>query len=53
VVIPRQHAADVLKAAQATVAKEQQVRQRIEQGEHLFDMLKLGGVLKSPGVTEQ
>jgi len=53
VVIPREHAADVLKAAQATVAKEQQVRQRIELGEYLFDMLKLGDVLKSLDVTEQ
>jgi hypothetical protein len=41
------------KAAQATVAKDQQARQRIAQGEYLFDMLKLGDVLKSLGVTEQ
>ncbi len=53
VVIPREHAAGVLQAAQATLAKEQQVRRRLEQGEYLFDMLKLGDVLKSLGVTEQ
>jgi 4-hydroxy-4-methyl-2-oxoglutarate aldolase len=53
VVIPQEHAAEILAKAQAGVAKEQQVRERIKQGEYIFDMLKLGDVLKGLGVVEK
>lgn len=53
VVIPQEQAADILKKSQATLAKEQQVRERIARGEYLFDMQNLGEVLKSLGVVER
>jgi 4-hydroxy-4-methyl-2-oxoglutarate aldolase len=53
VVIPQEQAANILKRSQASVAKEQQVRERIARGEYLFDMQKLGEVLKSLGVVER
>jgi 4-hydroxy-4-methyl-2-oxoglutarate aldolase len=53
VVIPLEHAAEILAKAQAGMAKEQQLRERIKQGEYIFDMLKLGEVLKSLGVAER
>lgn len=52
-VIPQEQAADVLAKAHAAVAKEQQLRKRIQQGEYIFDMLNLGDVLKGLGVVEQ
>jgi len=45
-------AAEILAKAQAGVAKERQLRERIAQGEFIFDILKLDGVLKSLGVVE-
>lgn len=53
VVIPQEHAAEILAKAQAGVAKEQQLRERIGKGEFIFDILKLDGVLKSLGVVER
>lgn len=53
VVIPQEHAAEILAKAQAGLAKEQQLRERITQGEFIFDILKLDGVLKSLGVVER
>ena len=53
VVIPQEHAAEILAKAQAGVAKEQQLRERIAQGEFIFDILKLDGVLKNLGVVEK
>jgi len=53
VVIPQERAADTLAKARAGLAKEQQVRERIRQGEFIFDMLKLGDVLKGLGVVEK
>ncbi len=53
VVIPQEHAAEILAKAQAGLAKEQQLRQRIAQGEFIFDILKLDGVLKNLGVVEK
>jgi 4-hydroxy-4-methyl-2-oxoglutarate aldolase len=53
VVIPQEHAAEILTGAQAGMAKEQQVRERIQQGEYIFDMLKLGDALKGLGVVEK
>lgn len=53
ILIPQEHAAEILAKAQAGVAKEQQVRERIKQGEYIFDMLKLGDVLKGLGVVEK
>lgn len=53
VVIPQEHAAEILARAQAGMAKEQQVRERIQQGEYIFDMLKLGDALKGLGVVEK
>lgn len=52
-VIPQEQAADVLAKAHAAVAKEQQLRERIQKGEYIFDMLSLGEVLKGLGVVEQ
>ncbi len=53
VVIPQEHAAEILAKAQAGLAKEQQLRQRIAQGEFIFDILKLDDVLKGLGVVER
>lgn len=53
VVIPQEHAAEILGKAQAGLVKEQQLRQRIAQGEFIFDILKLDGVLKNLGVVEK
>lgn len=53
VVIPQEHAAEILGKAQVGLAKEQQLRQRIAQGEFIFDILKLDGVLKNLGVVEK
>lgn len=53
VVIPQEHAAEILAKAQAGVAKEQQLRERIKQGEFIFDILKLENVLKGLGVQER
>jgi regulator of RNase E activity RraA len=46
-------AAEVLAKARAGMAKEHQVRERIQQGEYLFDMLRLGDVLKGLNVVEE
>ena len=53
VVVPMEEAADVLTKAQAAAAKEQQMRERLTQGEYLYDILQLGEVLKGLGVAEQ
>ncbi|MBI3085902.1 MAG: dimethylmenaquinone methyltransferase, partial [candidate division NC10 bacterium] len=53
VVIPQDHAPEILTKAQAGLAKEQHLRQRIAQGEFIFDILKLDGVLKNLGVVEK
>jgi 4-hydroxy-4-methyl-2-oxoglutarate aldolase len=53
VVVPQAHAADVLAKAQAAVAKEQTMRERILKGEYIYDILKLGDVLKGLGVAEK
>jgi len=53
IVIPQEEAADVLAKSQAAVAKEQQIRQRLKQGEYIYDMLKLGDILKELGVVEK
>ncbi|MGD0266191.1 MAG: hypothetical protein ABSD47_14725 [Candidatus Methylomirabilota bacterium] len=46
-------AAEVLAKARAGMAKEHQVRERIQQGEYLFDMLRPGDVLKGLNVVEE
>jgi 4-hydroxy-4-methyl-2-oxoglutarate aldolase len=53
VVVPQEHAADVLAKAQAAVAKEQGMREHILTGEYIYDILKLGDVLKGLGVPEK
>jgi len=53
VVVPMEEAADVLAKAQAAAAREQQTRERLTKGEYLYDILKLGEVLKGLGVAEQ
>ncbi len=53
VVVPQEHGADVLAKAQAAVAKEQGMRERIQKGEYIYDILKLGDVLKGLGVVER
>jgi 4-hydroxy-4-methyl-2-oxoglutarate aldolase len=53
IVIPQEHAGEILAKAQASVGKEQQLRERIKQGELLYDILKLGDVLKGLGVVEK
>lgn len=45
--------ASIHAKAQAVRAKEQQVGERIKQGEYIFDMLKLGDALKGLGVVEK
>lgn len=35
------------------MAKEHQARERIQQGEYLFDMLRVGDVLKGLNVVEE
>jgi 4-hydroxy-4-methyl-2-oxoglutarate aldolase len=52
-VIPQARAADILAKSQAAAAKEEALRERIRNGEYIYDMLKLGGVLESLGVKEQ
>jgi 4-hydroxy-4-methyl-2-oxoglutarate aldolase len=52
-VVPQEHAADVLSRAQAAVGKEQGMRERILKGEYIYDILKLGEVLKGLGVVEK
>jgi 4-hydroxy-4-methyl-2-oxoglutarate aldolase len=52
-VVPLEYAAEILVKAQAAVAKEQAMRERILKGEYIYDILKLGEVLKSLGMTEQ
>lgn len=52
-VIPRAEAPEILAKAQAAVAKEEGMRERIRKGEHIYDILKLGEVLKGLGVTER
>jgi 4-hydroxy-4-methyl-2-oxoglutarate aldolase len=53
IVIPQEHAGEILAKSQASVGKEQQLRERIKQGELLYDILKLGDVLKGLGVVEK
>jgi 4-hydroxy-4-methyl-2-oxoglutarate aldolase len=53
VVVPIEQATDVLAKAQMTTAREQQMRERLAKGEYIFDMLKLGEVLKGLGVVEK
>jgi 4-hydroxy-4-methyl-2-oxoglutarate aldolase len=53
VVVPQEEAGDVLSKAQGAAAKEEQMRERLAKGEYIYDMLKLGEVLKSLGVVEQ
>ncbi len=52
-VVPQEHGAEILAKAQAAVAKEQGMRERIQKGEYIYDILKLGDVLKGLGVVEQ
>jgi 4-hydroxy-4-methyl-2-oxoglutarate aldolase len=52
VVVPREEAADVLSQAQGASAKEEQMRERLAKGEYIYDILKLGEVLRSLGVVE-
>lgn len=51
--IPQEHAAEILAKAQAAVAKEVQIRQRLERGEFIYDILGLDEVLKGLGVVER
>jgi hypothetical protein len=46
-------AAKILAKARVGMAKGHQVRERIQQGEYLFDMLRLGDVLKGLNVVEE
>jgi 4-hydroxy-4-methyl-2-oxoglutarate aldolase len=52
-VVPQEHAPEVLTRAQAAVGKEQGMRDRIQKGEYIYDILKLGDVLKGLGVAER
>lgn len=51
VVVPREHAAQVAKASQDRVAKEQQSRERLRKGELGLDFYGLRDKLKQLGVT--
>ena len=51
VVVPREHAAQVAKASQDRVAKEQQSRERLRNGELGLDFYGLRDKLKQLGVT--
>ena len=53
VVVPKEEAADVLSKAQGAAAKEEQMRERLAKGEYIYDVLKLGEVLKGLGVVEK
>jgi 4-hydroxy-4-methyl-2-oxoglutarate aldolase len=53
VVVPQEHAVDILSKVQAAAGKEQQMRERLAKGEYIYDILKLGEVLKGLGVAEQ
>ena len=53
VVVPREEATDVLSKAQGASAKEEQMRERLAKGEYIYDILKLGDVLKGLGVVEK
>jgi 4-hydroxy-4-methyl-2-oxoglutarate aldolase len=52
-VVPQQHASDVLARSRAAVAKEQAMRDRILKGEYIYDILNLGEVLEGLGVAER
>jgi 4-hydroxy-4-methyl-2-oxoglutarate aldolase len=52
-VVPQEHAAGILAKAQAAVLKEQAMRERLQKGEYIYDILKLDEVLKPLGVLEQ
>jgi 4-hydroxy-4-methyl-2-oxoglutarate aldolase len=52
-VVPQEHAAGILAKAQAAAAKEQTMRERIQKGEYIYDILKLEDALKPLGVIEQ
>lgn len=52
-VVPREAAADILAKAQAAVAKEQGMRERIQKGEYIYDILKLGDVIQGLGIVEK
>jgi 4-hydroxy-4-methyl-2-oxoglutarate aldolase len=53
VVVPMEEAADILAKAQAATTKEEQMRERLTKGEYIYDILKLGEVLKGLGVAER
>ncbi|MBP1779205.1 MAG: Dimethylmenaquinone methyltransferase [candidate division NC10 bacterium] len=53
VVVPREEATEVLSKAQGASAKEEQMRERLAKGEYIYDILKLGDVLKGLGVVEK
>ena len=42
-----------VRSSQTAVAKEQTMRERILKGEYIYDILKLGDVLKGLGVAEK
>ena len=51
-VVPLADAPEILESAQAIVAKEATLRERILQGELLFDVLELAPLLERPDVIE-
>jgi 4-hydroxy-4-methyl-2-oxoglutarate aldolase len=52
VVVPRDQAADVLKRSQEILQKEEDLREKIDRGELIFDILELQKYLNRPDVTE-
>lgn len=52
VVVPRLEAARILGRAEAIVAKEAELRERVGRGELLFDILELAKLLERPDVVE-
>ncbi len=53
VVVPKEEAAAVLAKAQGSAANEERLRGRLAKGEYLYDVLKLGDVLRNLGVAEE
>ena len=52
VVIPSGKAEEILEKSRAVVNKEREIRERIEKGETLYNLLKLDGVPESVGMKK-
>jgi regulator of RNase E activity RraA len=52
-VVPRARIQEVLEKGQAIVEKEQKMRERIQKGELIYDILNLGKLLQREDVIEK